>query len=168
MGIPQTRSTSSFNNRRRAINNGPAVRTASCIHAERTYQSPPTEISTTRQPRLQRQRRLPVRYRAIYSEVNSESAIPSLKDFKTNNTVSTIMNNKNRRTAAQKKRRRQREQGPWPCVLCKRQPFRSISGLRDHVIAEHLQYCSWSGRIRAFTSEEENFQNDQLRRRHVE
>lgn len=59
---------------------------------------------------------------------------------------------KNRRTAAQKEKRRQRERGPWTCHLCDHPPFRSVSGLRDHVVVVHRQRCSWTGQIQPFSS----------------
>ena len=65
---------------------------------------------------------------------------------------------KNRRTPAQKERRRQRERGPWPCSLCDRPPFQSVSGLRDHVVLEHRRRSSWTGQIRHFKSQEDEQQ----------
>jgi predicted aspartyl protease len=113
--------------------------------------------------RPQRIRRPPVRYRRLQSELShypaNSNCTSSRKDVHDcssrmeSSTEETVNGNrtKRRRTAAQRAKRRERERGPWPCPLCSHDPFRSISGLRSHVIVEHQQHCSWSGKVRPFS-----------------
>lgn len=52
-----------------------------------------------------------------------------------------------KRSEKEKAKRRNREKGPHPCPLCDHTPFKSISGLRAHVIGVHQKHCSWTKRI---------------------
>jgi hypothetical protein len=113
--------------------------------------------------RPQRIHRPPARYRRLqcgqsnypanFNCTFSRKHVNNRSSTTESSTEKTVTGNrtKRRRTAAQKAKRRERERGPWPCPLCSHNPFRSVSGLRSHVIVERQQHCSWSGKVRPFS-----------------
>jgi transposase InsO family protein len=87
----------------------------------------------------ERSRTVVSRDRSTLSKINMDAIAGSGTSQKVRKT--------RKRSQKEKEKRRHREKGPHPCPLCDHAPFKSISGLRAHVIGVHRKHCSWTKKI---------------------
>ena len=124
---------------------------------------PPADVRWQRPPAIDYQWRLLTIYdlRKIYDHPD-DSVGSSRVEMHADGTNAEIdfgdARGRRRRRGSRTQQREERgwgkERGMWPCSLCERTAFVTVSGLRGHVATMHRQYCTWSGVVRPFRDAE--------------
>ena len=143
--------------------NGRNHASTSPLHGSRAAAAPP--MANQSQPhqynlRPAYHRRRPAKLRNIQSHntVSSDSTVKTSEVVHSSTmepSTSSLKRKRSIRSEAQKRRRAEMRKGPWTCLFCNHEPYGSITGYKAHVVLQHDHYCSNTGQVEPFDSDEQ-------------